>query len=91
MELLHEPPQESSFTPLPEHQAQTPQSFYSGPPVLYHRSQHARLLVSKTDAQSNPAISKLLDSTTASHPADDDGEADAQFNISDVDVWVTSE
>ena len=90
MEVIHDSPIESSFVPLPEHQSHTPASFYSGPPVLYYRSSDASLLIAKTDAESSPALSKLLDSPQANGTTN--GESDTQdLVISGIDIWITSE
>ena len=89
MEILHEAPQQSAFVSLAEHQAQTPQSFYSGPPVLHHRSPNARLVITSAEARGNPALSKLVGITPADEAATD-GDA-ANLVINDVDIWVTSE
>ncbi|KAL9070515.1 MAG: hypothetical protein Q9161_004812 [Pseudevernia consocians] len=59
MEAIHQSPSSSSFTPLAVHQSQTPESFYSGPPVLYHHSPSASLWLHASDLAAAPALSSL--------------------------------
>ena len=59
MEIIHQPPTPSSFTPLLTHQSQTPSSFYSGPPVLHHHSPSASLFFHASDLSAAPALSGL--------------------------------
>ena len=89
MEIINQEPQQSSFVPLPEHQSQTPQSFYSGPPVLYHRSPNARLVVTRADAESSPVLSKLIDVDQVQEPAAENREE--SLVLDGVNIWVTSE
>lgn len=42
-------PTASDFTPLTEHQAQTPSSFFGAPPVLHYTLGECDLLVSRVD------------------------------------------
>ncbi|KAK5258620.1 hypothetical protein LTR40_007544 [Exophiala xenobiotica] len=65
MEVLHEPPKASSFTPLAEHQSTTPASFYSGPPVLHYYSDRSKLLVLEHEVESISAFTPLLQRATS--------------------------
>ena len=96
MEVFHEAPAIESFTPLSEHQSQTPESFYSGPPVLYHHSPGTRVVAVRPGLNRSPALAKLLDDGPAStngslangHSTEDSHE---DIVITGVDIWVTSE
>ncbi|KAL8870391.1 MAG: hypothetical protein Q9174_003557 [Haloplaca sp. 1 TL-2023] len=98
MEILHSSPSNDQFTPLADHQSQTPASFYSGPPVLHHHSQSAQLSVNSQDLALSPALSALVPkphsqtngSTTDPGAADGDDTGHEVF-IPDIDIWVTSE
>lgn len=103
MEVIHETPTSSSFTPLAVHQSQTPESFYTGPPVLYHHSPSAFLSLHASDLAAAPALSNLANgahrssngtSTAAVNgdsAAEEAGPEDEDIEIAGVDVWVTSE
>lgn len=105
MEIIHQAPTSSSFTPLAVHQSQTPESFYSGPPVLYHHSPSASLYLHASDLAAAPALSGLANGArrgangTAAvavngHDAadgEDGDDEDEEIEIVGVDVWVTSE
>ncbi|KAF6218746.1 hypothetical protein HO133_005288 [Letharia lupina] len=102
MEIIHQSPTSSSFTPLAVHQSQTPDSFYSGPAVLYHHSPSASLLLHASDLAAAPALAALANGAHRSangtatvavngHDAAEDEDEDEEFEIAGVDVWVTSE
>ena len=59
MEALNTAPQSADFIPLSTHQSETPESFYNGPPVLYHRSQGCTLKISQHDLTLAPALARL--------------------------------
>ncbi|KAL6243433.1 hypothetical protein RBB50_009425 [Rhinocladiella similis] len=99
MEVLTEQPKTSSFTPLAEHQATTPASFYSGPPVLHYYSDRSKILVLQHEVESLPAFAPLLskaEPVSASHSNGtetngDGNETQSQKVLDDVDVWVASD
>ncbi|KAI4254380.1 MAG: hypothetical protein L6R42_007220 [Xanthoria sp. 1 TBL-2021] len=97
MEVLNSAPTESQFTPLSTHQSQTPSSFYSGPPVLYHRSPSTTILINSHELESAPAFQKLVSpqqrSNGSAHPATEDEPEDLghEITIRGVDIWVTSD
>lgn len=86
MEVFHEAPVVSSFTSLSEHQSHTPASFYSGPPVLYHLSRNARLVISTVELRS-PAFVRLLDDQSSilqngnTEHTEEDGHEDGQQDV----------
>ncbi len=99
MEVLHSAPTTSSFTPLPTHQSQTPDSFFDGPPILYHHSPSATLKTHASDLAAAPALSVLArgvhrhsNGTAAiNETTEDEDQHDEEIEIQGVDVWVTSE
>jgi len=99
MEIFHDAPTPSSFTPLSLHQSQTPSSFYSSTPVLYHHSPGAKLIILEYEDLSSSPLVKLAD-PTSTNPApptattNGDGPHDdipPEIVVEGVDVWVTSE
>ena len=101
MEVLHTLPSASQYTPLSEHQSQTPASFYDGPAILYHHSKSCTLKIGSHDLSVAPAFKDLADGAQrssnghtngyAENDEDIDDETDEELEIPDVDVWVTSE
>ena len=93
MEIVHEAPTISSFTSLDQHQSQTPESFYSGPPVLHYYSANAQLLAFESELTSSPALSRLTDParTNGSATNGDTENHNQEVVLHGVDIWVTSE
>lgn len=92
MEVIHDAPLLSSFTPLSEHQSQTPASFYTGKPVLYHHCPNAKLLIPERELHSSPALSKLSPEAPNGTTAGEGGaEAAGDVVIEGLAIWVTSE
>jgi nucleotide-sensitive chloride channel 1A len=98
MEVIREAPSSDSYIPLSTHQSQTPESFYSGPPVLYHYSPSATLQIHPSDLAAAPALSGLGEGTPVNHVngspsvnGDDASDADRELSIRNIDIWVTSE
>ena len=103
MEVLRDAPLESAFTSLLTHQSQTPDSFFSGPPILYYHSQSATLQFHAHDLILAPALSNLVserhrpvngsangingDGAAEEH----DDENDEEIEVQNIDIWVTSE
>ncbi|KAH7135795.1 regulator of volume decrease after cellular swelling-domain-containing protein [Dendryphion nanum] len=75
-------PKTEDFTPLQEHQEQTPATFYGSKPVLYASYTGLTLVALSSDLQSNPSTAKFV--TTP-----DEGTED--LLIKDVDIWVNSD
>lgn len=77
------PPKTDDFTPLQEHQEQTPSTFFGAKPVLY--SKHSGLTLSAPSA-------KLASEEAFAHfDSAPDGESDNDVLVKDVEVWVNSE
>lgn len=62
---IHEAPALESFTPLAEHQSQTPASFFDGKPILHYYHADSRVLISSDDASRLPIFSQTESSTGA--------------------------
>lgn len=81
---IHTAPTLNSFTPLAEHQAQTPTSFYSTKPVLHYHALDTRALAAQAQLSKLP-IFRQLDG-----PAD--GEAEQSTNsLEVVEAFISSE
>ena len=97
MEIIHEAPTAASFVPLSTHQAQTPESFFTGPPVLYHHSPSAKLSIQSSELSLAPTLIRLFhDASSHTNGAATavNGEAeteDREISIEGIDVWITSE
>lgn len=85
------------FTDIALHLAQTPESFYSATPILYHRALSTSLLISRADLDFAPLLQPyagLPISNGHGSAATQDATAtdrDGDITISGVDIWVTSE
>ncbi|KAI9679153.1 MAG: hypothetical protein M1822_007363 [Bathelium mastoideum] len=96
--IIHDAPALESFTPLEEHQEQTPGTFFGGKPILHLRASKAQLILDEDELRANEAFSRLRQtqdepSHTGAHI---NGNATTDIPssraiISDIDVWVTSE
>lgn len=89
MEPLQSPPEESSFVLLADHQARTPASFHSGPPVLHYHSKRCKLLAVERDLRSIPALNALYQNADTNGSTEENAEKEVV--IEGVDVWVGSE
>lgn len=74
---------EGDFTPLSEHNQQTPTSFFAAKPVL-HLHVRAVIKASEDVLAKIPNLAKLSSTTDSAQQSE--GNAD----IGSVDVWVTS-
>lgn len=75
-------PKANDFTPLQEHQEQTPSTFFGNKPVLYAQYSGLTLSVPVGKLQSDSAVAKF------SATPDDQGEDSL---IKEVEIWVSSE
>ncbi|OJD10142.1 hypothetical protein AJ78_08724 [Emergomyces pasteurianus Ep9510] len=102
MEVLHHPPEASSFIPLAEHQSHTPASFYSGPPILHHLSERCKIVILERELSKSTALSGLRPNATQAEvtngtsatvvsTAATSPDGDNEIVIDGVDIWVTSE
>lgn len=97
MRVIHTAPDPSTYIPLSEHQSRTPASFYSGPPVLHHRSDRCKILVLESELARVEALTHAFGGDIAiplgSEVVNGSGTltGDREATIVGVDVWVTSE
>lgn len=93
MESITEKPSEEAFTPLSEHQGQTPGTFFGGKPVLHHYCPSAKLLINADRLQLSPILANLqnnVQSGTQSNGSDRPESRDVVV-IDNLDIWVTSQ
>lgn len=93
MESIIESPSENSFTPLSEHQAQTPGTFFGGKPVLHHHCSPAKLVTTTDRLRLSPVLAKLrkdLDPGAHVNGTTNNDSRDVVV-IPDLDIWVTSQ
>jgi chloride channel, nucleotide-sensitive, 1A len=92
--ILRSPPSISDYTTLPEHESRTPDSFFTGKPVLHYHATGAKawLPASQRGTSGLPFFPADGAASTPSgdHAADINGEADELVEQT-VDVFVTSE
>lgn len=67
---IHSAPALDSFTPLADHQSQTPEVFYGAKPVLHYHAVGARALASRDQLSKIPMFSQTP-GQVASDSADD--------------------
>lgn len=75
-------PKTEDFTPLQQHQEQTPTTFFGSKPVLYAHFTGLTVVAPNSQLQLNSTIAKFVVSA-------DEGTEDSL--IRDVDIWVNSE
>lgn len=81
---IHEAPALDSFTPLAEHQSQTPTSFYNSKPVLHYHTISLNALVSRENVSKLPVFKQQEQAT--------EGSAEADGNVVEaLEVFVSSE
>ena len=76
------PPVADEFTPLQEHQEQTPSTFFGAKPVLYSHYAGLTLSASKEKLQSHSAFAQFN--------TESEGTDEGDVLIKDVEVWVNS-
>lgn len=76
------PPAEDEFTPLQEHQEQTPSTFFGAKPVLYSHYAGLTISASKEKLQSH--------SVFAHFNTESEGTEEGDVLVKDVEVWVNS-
>ena len=87
---IHSAPPLDSFTPLADHQSQTPEVFYGAKPVLHYHAVGARALISRDQLSKLPIFSQRPDVSSeveAVRPERPDGTMTAEV----VDAYISSE
>ena len=95
MEVIHTSPTSSQYIPLSTFQSQTPDSFHSGPPILYHHTPSTTLKILARELNASPTLSTLAIGTQNGHtstspPTEEDEASEEEIEISGIDIWVTS-
>lgn len=83
-------PSTADYTPLAEWQAQTPETFHGGKPVLYYHATGAKALVPKSQSAHLPFFPADA-STTATEPEANVIEGSEEQVEQGVDLFVNSE
>ena len=84
---IHSAPTLDSFTPLADHQSQTPEVFYGAKPVLHHHTTGARALVSRDQLSKLPIFSQ-----THGERASEAEEVQPEVLVAEVvDAYISSE
>ncbi|KAF9737344.1 hypothetical protein PMIN06_001529 [Paraphaeosphaeria minitans] len=83
LRLLTTAPTSDDFTPLQEHQQQTPSTFFGAKPVLYVHHAGLTISASKSKLQSDDLFAKF-----SSEP---EGAIEDDVLVKDVEAWVNSE
>ncbi|KAF2746046.1 hypothetical protein M011DRAFT_459571 [Sporormia fimetaria CBS 119925] len=78
------PPKEEDFTPLQEHQEQTPSTFFGSKPVLYAHYSSLTLAIPTAKLQSDETISRFSSSP-------DEQASPEDSLVRNVEIWVTSQ
>jgi chloride channel, nucleotide-sensitive, 1A len=89
--ILQEAPALSSFTPLSTHQSETPESFFSGPPVLHYHTEGAHVIVPRDQRDALPIFGAAVASESGANGAANVDEDDHSIIVHGFDVMVTSE
>ena len=89
---IHSPPALDSFTPLADHQSQTPEVFYGGKPVLHHHVIGGRALVRRDQLFKLPIFSHAQRDVAFDTAEDEQAEAlDDDVVAVVVDGYISSE
>ena len=86
---IHSAPVVDSFTPLADHQSQTPEVFYGAKPVLHYHAAGARVLISRDQLSKLPIFSQTPD--VAFEPGQPEGSNGTTSVGEVVDAYVSSE
>lgn len=90
MDAITERPTIESFTPLSEHQEQTPTAFFGSRAVLHAYAPKAKIVLQTSDLSSQPLLQNLRNPAPA--PADESRDTvNDNAVIEDLEIWVTSE
>ncbi|PKS10706.1 hypothetical protein jhhlp_002463 [Lomentospora prolificans] len=88
---IRSPPSEADFTPLSEYQAQTPETFFGGKPVLYYHATGAKSFVSKDQCGTLPVFPTDSSALPSGPEAAALGVGAEDVTEQKLDIWVNSE
>lgn len=83
-EIIDRAPKLDDFTPLSEHQEQTPGTFFGGRPVIHLHCADSQLRIAKADLSAQGDFAALWDGTAS---ASGDSET---AELPSIDIWVDS-
>ena len=86
---IHTAPSLDSFTPLADHQSQTPTTFYDAKPVLHYHAVGARALAAKDQTSKLPIFTSRPEGESASAEVEAVG-SDASEVVT-IDAFIGSE
>lgn len=75
-------PKVDDFTPLQEHQEQTPATFFGAKPVLYARYSNLTLSIPSSKINSDPVVAKFSANLNS---------LDEDVLVKDVEIWVNAQ
>ena len=85
---IHSAPALDSFTPLADHQSQTPEVFYGAKPVLHYHAVGARALASRDQLSKLPIFSQTQAASDAAEGEQPEGSA---LVAEIIDAYISSE
>jgi nucleotide-sensitive chloride channel 1A len=88
---IHSAPPLDSFTPLADHQSQTPEVFYGAKPVLHYHAVGARALISRDQISKLPIFSQRPDGQVAPEAAVVESEGPNSIIAEVIDAYISSE
>jgi chloride channel, nucleotide-sensitive, 1A len=95
---IHSPPALDSFTPLAEHQSQTPTTFYNAKPVLHYHAVGLRAVAPSNNVSKLPIFPQSTGNPTESTPAEaasadpESQDSPASATVTEiVDAFISSE
>ncbi|CAL3972058.1 unnamed protein product [Diplocarpon coronariae] len=88
---IHEPPMADSFTPLEQHQAQTPSTFYNAKPVLHYTKSGIRAVAARNRLSTLSILGPDANGESQSTSAGSTQSLDENQTVQLVDIWISSE
>lgn len=86
---IHSAPTLDSFTPLADHQSQTPEVFYGAKPVLHYHAAGARALIFRDQVSKLPIFSQTPD--VAFEAVQPEGPNGTTSVAEVIDAYISSE
>jgi len=92
MELqeVRERPSLSDFIPISDHESETPDTFFGGPPVLHAYSPTAKLLCGQSEYGGISALRRLGPEQIVSTTSGTAAGQDPEIEIDGLEIWVSS-
>jgi len=87
---VRERPSLSDFIPISEHESETPDTFFGGPPVLHAYSQTAKLLCGQSEYRDISALRRLGPEQVISSTSGTAVGQEPEVEIDGIEIWVSS-